>query len=621
MRLFFAIIYFFVFFGFNQLLAQKTDLIIPMNHQKAIENGSRTNTGIPGERYFQNRSDYDIEVNFNPVTAEISGKETINYKNNSPDTLRFLVIRLYQNIFKAESHRQVDVNKEDLHSGVNIKNLTINGIAISTEKHNYYGTNLVVSIPSKQKPNSTIEVKVEWDVKLPNTTQLRMGRYDSSSYFVAYWYPQIAVYDDIAGWSFESYTGITEFYNDYGDFDVRIKVPKNYVVWATGVLQNKSELFTEKIIERIEESSKSDKVVRIITKEDYSKNTVFKENGGNVWHYRADFVSDFAFGVSDKYVWDGVSVEVDSKTKRRAIVNAVYKTASGDGVAEIGAQTIKKLSTDLIGIPYPYPHNTVWEGDGGMEFPMMCNDGPADKKFEEVFVTSHEISHSYFPFLVGTNETYYAWMDEGLITFIPKAIEIEYGNENAHYYVSAYAQRSMGNINDIPLIIPSTQMTQNNYMMQNYGRAATGFYFLHDVLGDEIFKNVLQEFVKRWEGKHPIPTDFVNTLNAVTKQDWAWFWNPWFYEFGFADLALQNVLVDGSSVRLTVKKLGKFPVPIKLTIFFEDNTSEIIRESTLVWKNSDEWKLDRKFAKPISVIELGDENIPDAFQLNNSFGK
>lgn len=250
---------------------------------------------------------------------------------------------------------------------------------------------------------------------------------------------------------------------------------------------------------------------------------------------------------------------------------------------------------------------------------MMCNDGPSEQKNFEVFVTSHEVSHSYFPFMVGTNETLYGWIDEGLITFIPKEIEIEYGNPNAHYYINSYSKRSMGTSYDIPLSVPTTHLTVGTYFMQNYGRAAVGFYFLHDMLGNEMFSKVFQEYIHRWESKHPTPTDLALTLNSVTGQDWGWYWNTWFYEYGYADLALENVRVDGGNLRMDVRKKGKYPVPVKVVITFDDSSTETIYQTALVWKNTENMNIAKKFDKRIVKIELGDNNIPDAFLENNVY--
>jgi len=602
------------------LAAQPTKLYVPTNVQRAIEHGTRTMSGVPGSAYFQNSSTYQIKATFDPATAKLEGTETVTYHNASPDTLKYLVIRLYPNIFQPGMFRQTEVDSADINRGVTISQMKINGVVVPASKFHYGGTNLIVLLPSALEPTSSLKMEVSWDVTLPNKTQMRMGRYDSTSYFVAYWYPQIAVYDDVNGWSRESYTGLAEFYNDFNNYDVEVNLPAGYVAWATGVLQNQSTLFTDKILGRIAQAQASDSVVSIITANDYRDGDVLRSKGENTWHFKADNVTDFAFGTTTHYVWDGTSVEVDSATGRRAMANAVYKVGSieGRGIAAIARHTLLRLSTDLIGVPYPYPHNTIWEGNSGMEFPMMCNDGPVENTLEKVFVTSHEVSHSYFPFMVGTNETLYGWVDEGLVTFIPKAIEQEAGNKNAHYYIAAYGRRVMGSSNDVPLSVPTTQLSESTYFVQNYGRAAAGFYFLNDMLGKETFRKVMQEFIHRWAGKHPTPTDLALTFNAVAGEDLAWFWNPWFYQYGYADLALSNVSVKGGDLSLTVQKRGSFPVPVKLTITFDDGATTSIYKTAAVWKDGDAWTFKQKFEKPVTKVVLGDRDIPDAFPENNS---
>lgn len=604
-----------------QLMAQQPKLFVPLNVQRAIERGTRTTDGKPGPNYFQNRSDYRIKATFDPKTGELVGRETIVYENNSPDSLRNIILRLYPNLFKVGAERQSAVDPADLNNGVELQEIRVNGSPISTEKLKYAGTNAIIPMKPSIKANTSVTLDIAWKVKLPNKTKIRMGRYDTGTYFVAYWYPQIAVYDDINGWSTDSYTGLQEFYNDYCSFDVEITLPRNQVAWATGELQNADAIFSDKILERIASAKKSDQLVRVVTAEDIASNSILKADTENVWRFKASNVPDFAFGVSDSYVWDATSVEVDPATQRRVLVNAVYKVGStaGENVAEIAQRSIKRLSEKLIGVPYPYPHMTVYEGDFGMEFPMMCNDGPVTDPIQKAFVTSHEVSHSYFPFMVGTNETLYGWIDEGLVTFIPKAIEQEYGNTNAHYYIAAWGKRTMGTTNDVPLSVPSTNLNVATSFMQNYGRAAVGFYFLHDMLGEKVFQKVIKEYVTRWASKHPTPTDLIYTINSVTGKDYSWYWNPWFYKYGYADLALEDVTISDDKVNLTVTKKGLFPVPVKLTVTFNDGTTQTIYHTAQVWEKSSTWRLKQTFDKKVAKVALGDANIPDAFAANNTY--
>jgi hypothetical protein len=603
--------------------AQKPNIFIPINFLKAVEKGTRTLDGTPGPNYFQNFSDYIIKATFNPKTGELSGMESVYYKNKSPDTLKFLVVRLYPDLFKKDAMRQAEVEPEDLNDGVELQSVSVNNNVIDVSKLKHYGTNVVIPLVSKLQPRYSLTLDIKWKVKLPLKTQLRMGKYDSTSYFVAYWYPQIAVYDDISGWCMESYTGLQEFYNDFAGFDVEITVPAGNVVWATGELLNGKDLFTDEINKKIVNAVNSDEVVPIITAKDYDNKKVLKSGAGTTWHFMANDVTDFVFAVSDHYVWDGVGLEVDALTKRRTLVNAIYKKGSTafTDVAEIARRAIERYSTDIIGVPYPYPHMTVFEGAGGMEYPMMVNDEPFTDKKSEVFVTCHEIFHTYFPFMVGTNETLYGWIDEALATFMPKEIEIEYGNDNAHYYIASYSSRAMGTLNDVPLLVPSTNLSQANFMMQNYGRAAAGFYFLSDMLGKDVFRDCIKEFIERWKGKHPTPTDLLFTFNAISKQDISWFWNAWFYEYGYADLALENVVINKNNLKLNVVKKGSIPVPVKLDITLEDGSLETIYQSALIWKDKNVWTLEKTFGYPVLNINLGDKNIPDAFKKDNVYSK
>lgn len=602
-------------------IAQHSKLFVPINVQRAISKGTRTTDGKPGPKYFQNRSDYRIKASFDPKTALLKGEETVTYTNNSPDTLRSIVLRLYPNLFKPEALRQVEVSAEDLNQGVAISSLLINGEPVSNEKIMLSGTIAAIPAPNSINPSSSVTLEMKWEVQLPNKTQLRMGRIDSTTYFVGYWYPQVAVYDDINGWSIENHTGLQEFYNDYCSFDVSISLPKGSIAWATGELQNGSAIFSDKTLKRIEKAGQSEDVVKVISSKDLSEGTVLKKNAATTWHFKANNVPDFAFGVSDHYEWDATSVEVDSLTHRRALVSATYKagTTEGHDVASIAQHTIYRLSNTLIGIPYPYPHMTVFEGFDGMEFPMMCNDGSSANQTQKVFVTSHEVSHSYFPFMVGTNETLYAWIDEGLVTFIPKAVEMEYGNDNAHYYIPAYAKRNMGTINDIPLSVPSTNLVQPIYMMQNYGRAAAGFYFLNDMLGSSLFSKVMKEYVARWESKHPTPTDLYFTLKSVTGKDYSWYWNSWFYNYGYADLALENVKIDGNRISLTVEKKGELPVPVKLTFEYADGTQDVVYMTAEVWKDSSTFEYAGTSTKALKRIVLGAKSIPEATPKDNIY--
>jgi aminopeptidase N len=277
----------------------------------------------------------------------------------------------------------------------------------------------------------------------------------------------------------------------------------------------------------------------------------------------------------------------------------------------------------MPGIPYPYPELTVFNGRGGMESPMMVNDGSSGSRAGTVGVTSHEIAHTYFPFYMGTNERKYAWMDEGWAVMLPfefQSRSVE-GNDPLKRNVMTYSAVAGREI-EMPLMVLSVFLQGNSYRIASYSRSGVAYYMLRQTLGDELFKKALHTYMKRWAGKHPLPYDFFFSFNDATGEDLSWFWKPWFYEFGYPDLAINNVKVDGDVVTVTVIKKGIIPVPVSVSAFAndEDKPEAVISETASVWadgKTSVTLKLKTK--KPITKIVLGDDYIPDSDKSNNEY--
>ncbi len=420
---------------FNSIEGQNTDLYVPLNIQLAVENGTRTNNGLPGENYWQNKSEYKINVEILPDGSSLIGNETITYYNNSPDSLKEIVIRLYQDISKHGATRDWFVNEGLLNDGVKINYLIVDGDSLdltsSSENVIRGSTNLFIKPKNKIIPSSTVEINIGWEFKISKTFRLRMGNYGNGNLYIAYWYPQIAVYDDIDGWDRMDYKGTVEFYNDFSNYDVSITLPKGLVVWATGELQNGEEVLRKDIYEKYEKAQQSDKTIRIITKEDYDKGIVTTNNKINKWHFIANNVTDFTFATSKNFNWDGASVIVDNSTGRRVLTDVVYEdgTIHYDEGAQYAREAIKYLSYEIPGYPYPYSHATIYcngSYGGGMESPMIANNGAPTALASHIGLVFHEISHNYFPFIVGTNERKYAWMDEGWAAFFPTEIVNKY---------------------------------------------------------------------------------------------------------------------------------------------------------------------------------------------------
>lgn len=592
---------------------------MPFEFQKAYENGTRSTDGKSGANYWQNRSDYTIEAKFNTATRTLTGKGNITYHNESPNFIGYFFLRLYQDMNKPESEKDWVYNKESFSDGVSVNTIRIDGNEIDIPgQTSRSGTNLRIKYPINS--GEVHELYIEWSIQLPEARLPRMGRYDSTTYMIAYWYPQMAVYDDIDGYDAVDYTGQVEFYNDFSNYDVTISIDNsNCIVWATGELQNPEEIFTEKYLS-IFKKKEENKILNFVGKENiYEKILLNKDK--IVWHYKAEKVPDFAFSFSDHYYWDFIDLRVDSV--RTVRINAAYNPESRgfDKVCQIAKDAIEYLSKEMPGIPFPYPSMTVFNGSGGMEFPMMVNDSKTDSYSSDVYLTSHEISHTYFPFYMGTNERKYAWMDEGWAVYLPHEFQTK-NSENVdsrERYIESYSNFA-GTLFDVPMMVQSYQLKSPSYRIAAYAKSACAYDILNDILGTELFKECLHEYVNRWNGKHPTPYDFFNTFKDVSGQNLDWFFKPWFFEFGYPDLAIKDVKSENGKWEILIEKKGNYPIPISITIKTENNKDIEIYESAKIWSTRvNKVTIEKKIGEKIKTIELGNKYIPDADYKNNIY--
>jgi hypothetical protein len=613
----------------SSLKAQESELYMPRRLQKAYQNNTRSFNGAAGANYYQNTASYDIRARFEPESGILEGEETITYHNNSPDTLERLVLRVYMNFFRKGVSRDFSIPASDLHDGVSIKNLTVNNRELNSpggpQLSSEFGTIYTIKLLNPIMPDGDAKISLNWKVQLPTEVAIRMGRYgEGNNWMVAYWYPQVSVYDDIYGWDTHPFAGSAEFYNDFNDYDVRLTLPADYMVWGTGILQNPEQHYNNEILKRIEKAKRVEEVVSIVTRDDIEKNNVLKDKEEHTWHFVAEDVPDFAFATSREYLWDGTSVEIDPRSERRTFVSAVYEPEASffDQVAEIGRKVIKLFSGEVMGTPFAYPRLTVFNGSGGMEFPMIINDGDISSFEGTVHLTAHEIGHNYFPFYVMTNESYYAFMDEGLITFLPRLAEKKIVEDHEPFSdLIAQYESHAGTMREIPLMIKSYMISDYYaYRIHAYQRPATAFYLLREYLGGEAFHKALKEYIERWAKKHPTPYDFFFTFEDVLNQDLSWFWEPWFFELGYPDLAVSNVTQEDGLTTVIVRKKGQLPVPVHLEVAFTNGEKEVYNRPMDVWKNGkEEIQFELKEKESIDIIRLGNERIPDIRDENNMY--
>ncbi len=605
--------------------AQSSDLYVPRDIQRAFENGTRAMDGRPGERYWQNGADYDIRVRFDPMSGRLQGSETILYFNNSPDTLRRLVLNVLPNYYRRGSARDDVIDPADAGEGVAIDALSVDGeeldLSDSGVAETDNGLKLIVS--TVVEPSAQATLSIDWHYTLNRGSHVRTGAVDSSAYFVAYFFPRLAVYDDIDGWDLTPYTGNAEFYNDFGDFRVTIDVPRGFLVWATGLLQNADAVLAPEYAARYAQALESDTIVRIIDATDLADRNVTATSERNAWEFRAENVSDFAFATSDHYLWDAASLVVDSTSGRRVLVEAAYNDSSADfhEVASIARASIEIMSNRMPGVPFPYPNMTVFNGPDAMEYPMMVNDFSVETRERLIQLTAHEIFHSYFPFYMGINETKYAWMDEGWARLADFTVtNTLLPEEPRYFYLMDRYRQNMGSYRDVPLYSGSDFTKSPAYLYNSYEKAALVYYILQDLLGDERFVKALQEYVRRWNGKHPTPFDFFFTFEDAGGQDLGWLFQPWFFEYGYADLAIADVSQTDAGYEIVIERVGRHPIPVDLQITYADGSVGKHRAPVSVWKDGQRtWTLELPDVQGIRVIELGEPNIPDADPSNNRY--
>lgn len=606
------------------LFAQDTiaqELYMPRNIKKAYENGTRSKDGKPGVNYWQNRGKYNMEISVDPKTRLVSGTETIIYENNSKDTLRNLVIRFVNNLHKPTSSRGSDVSSDFLSDGLTITSLKIENEVYKEDAKNW-GTVGNVKLQKPILPHSKTTINIEWNYPLSKESG-REGQIDETTFFVAYSYPRVSVFDDYNGWDRLPHTDRQEFYNDFNDYVFSVKAPKNYVVYATGDLLNPDEVLQPEFASRLKKSYTTNEILHIANEQEMKSGIVTKQYDWNVWKFEAKNITDVCFGLSDHYLWDASSVIVDKKTNRRASIQAAYDIKGTDFVNSVknNQYALDWFSNNWPGVPYPFSKMTAFQGFADMEYPMMCNDSQMGDPVFAQLVQDHEVAHTYFPFYMGINETRYAFMDEGWATTFEYLIGIaEHGKEAADNFYKEFRVKHYINDRsseeDQPIITMSTQVSGAGYGNNSYGKASLSYLALKDLLGDDLFKKALHDYMDTWNGKHPIPWDYFNSFNTSTGKNLNWFFNNWFFTNNYLDIAVKGISADKKMI--TVENIGGFAIPFDVVITYADKSKVILHQTPAIWeKNQKTAKIILKSTKKILQIQLDGGIFMDATPENN----
>ncbi len=534
----------------------------------------RSAAGEPGPDYWQQRVDYTIDVALNDEDQSIHGSETIRYRNNSPHTLRYLWIQVDPNIFAPDS----DANRtRSMRTGFSSRVSTFEMEAMR-ERATFDGRCNIESVTDTlDRPLDTFTVdtmmridlkepllsgqefsfKISWSYKI-NNAKLLPGRtgYEffekdgNYIYEIAQWFPRLAAYTDVTGWQHKQYLGQGEFTLEFGDYLVRITAPADHIVAATGELQNANEVLSQEQRDRLDQARTAERPQFIVTPEEALENQKEKTDQTKTWIFRAEAVRDFAFASSRKFIWDAQGHNVN---ENRVMAMSYFPNE--------GEPLWSKYSTHAIihtlnvysryTFDYPYPVAISVNGPvGGMEYPMICFNGPRPKedgtysaatKYGLITVVIHEVGHNYFPMIVNSDERQWSWMDEGLNTFLQYLAEQEW-EEN---YPSQRGEPElivpyMQSTNQVPIMTNSDSIIQ--FGPNAYSKPATALNILREtILGRELFDFAFKEYSRRWKFKRPMPADFFRTMEDASARDLDWFWRGWFYTTDHCDIALDRV--------------------------------------------------------------------------------
>jgi hypothetical protein len=602
---------------------QSTTLYMPNNIQKAYVNQTRSVDGSPGKKYWQNTAKYNINISLSPPSKTIRGTETITYFNHNPKAITRLVIKLIMNIHTPGAARMGPASAAYLTSGIHIDKFLEGGKEkIFEEAPGNTWQAVLLTKPLQTK--DSVQLTFHWHYDVSEESG-REGKLDSTSFFLAYFYPRVAVVDDVHGWDRMTFTDAQEFYNDFNSYQVSLTVPKNFLVWGTGNLLNAAEVLQPAYSEKLNKSFTSNEVVNIVTKNDIEAQKITTQNATNTWQFQAKNVSDVAFCISDHYVWDAASVEVDKKTKRRASCQAAYIDTAINFHHQVKyiQHALDWFSNNWPGIPYPFQKSTVVQGIADMEYPMMANDSPQADSAEQNFVTQHEVGHSYFPFYMGINEHRYGFMDEGWTTAFENLIAVaDKGKEAANTFFKQFRVAGWAlQPNDetqIPVITPTNILSGQALGHNEYGKPALAYLALKDMLGDSLFKKSLQGFMQRWNGKHPIPWDMFNSFSFFSGKNLNWFFNNWFFSNYYIDVLLDKIESNKTGAVCTIKNIGGFAIPIDVMITYADNTTATMHYSASIWqKNTTMATVQINTNKKITSVKLDTGIFMDANEKDN----
>ena len=597
-------------------------------------NSYRSAAGAPGENYWQQQVDYDIDVTLDEKARRLSASQRIEYTNNSPHTLRYLWLQLDQNIYKADS---IAERSKTFKSGLEAQpvgkpsKLSLSalrrmqfladnepGFVLSNIKDEdgddlkatVVDTLMRVDLNQPLRPGQSTELSMDFAFNIveEDAVGARNGyehfeKDGNDIFLLAQWFPRLAAYTDYEAWTNKAFLGRGEFTLEFGDYDVEITVPADHIVSATGTLDNPGSVLNRTQRQRLEQAKNAERPVFIVTEEEALENEKSATQETKTWRFKADNVRDFAWASSRKFMWDAKGYHQGGDEQPLVMAMSFYPKEGGD--------LWKKYSTEAVihtmevysrySFDYPYPVAQSVNGPvGGMEYPMITFNGPrtelrddgsrtysqAEKRFL-IGVVIHEVGHIYFPMIVNSDERQWTWMDEGLNSFLDGVAGREWDPDIPWGVEPRDIVEYMKSEHQVPI------MTQSDSVLRlgpnAYTKPAAALNILREViLGRELFDFAFKEYANRWKYKRPTPADFFRTMEEASGVDLDWFWRGWFYSTDHVDIALDKVYklrLDTMNPDVDFNRLREIEKNKPTSLFVERNK----REGRELWidKNPD----------------------------------
>ena len=534
----------------------------------------RTASGAPGYEYTQQKVDYVMNIKLDENKNQIYGTQKITYHNNSKDHLEYLWVQLDQNV-RAKDSKTPDINgggfdaafngpitftrnnlKKPFDGGFNIEYVkNVDGSPLS---HSINQTMMRIELPKLLAPGETFQFETKWWYNINNSVKDggRSGFEDfpdgNNNYTIAQFYPRLCVYDNVEGWQNMQFWGRSEWALEFGDFDVKITVPADHILEATGELQNPKEVLTKTQRQRLEKASKTfDNPVFIVNQEEAEVAEKGRSTKEKTWHFTAQNVRDFAFASSRKYIWDAMAVKING---RSVMAISLYPKEGNPLWEEHSTRVVANTLEEYSKYTFDYPYSkavSVHAKDQGMEYPMICfnygrpnPDGTYSENVKRgmIGVITHEVGHNFFPMIVNSDERQWTWMDEGLNSFLETLAELDY---DPNFYTGNLPKdivRYMGIDQDNLSPIMSQGDYVKNFGPNAYTKPAAGLYLLRQtIMGPELFDYAFKTYAKRWKFKHPTPADFFRSMEDASAMDLDWFWRGWFYTTDYCDIGVKGI--------------------------------------------------------------------------------